>query len=271
MNDPVRTPTRHGVPVGGAGPDRPDIELVPRPDAGRVFTARRRVRWGDTDPSGRLRLDAAARMLQDVANDDTRDAGLDPSEPWVVRRTAMRLHTAPATGEMVELATWSGGHGRRWAERRTTITGDDGGLVESAALWVRLDPKTSMPARLDARFHEIYDEAAGGRTVGSRLRLPGPPEVADGLERRRWPLRSTDLDGLGHVNNAATWEPIVDEAVRRGLRPRYAELEYGAGIDPDDEVELMSERGDGPTGGTLDVWLVVDGMVRATAHLHDSV
>ena len=43
------------------------------------------MRLGDVDPSGRLRLDAIARYLQDVASDDAADAGLDTG--WVARRT----------------------------------------------------------------------------------------------------------------------------------------------------------------------------------------
>ena len=47
--------------------------LVPVPGRGRVYTASRRVRLGDADPGGRLRLDAIARYVQDVSDDDTRD------------------------------------------------------------------------------------------------------------------------------------------------------------------------------------------------------
>ena len=240
------------------------LPFVDLPAAGRTFAATRRVRWGDTDRTGRLRLDAVARHLQDVANDDTRDAGLDPAEPWVVRRTALRVDRAPTTGELVTATTWSGGHGRRWAERRTSLVGDGGGRVEAAALWVHIDAASGLPARLGDRFHEIYDEAAGGRSVGARLRLPGPPADA---EARPWPLRRTDLDGLGHVNNAATWEPVADALDRLGLRPTYAELEYGDAIGPDDEVTLRWHRQDAGERAVLGVWLTVDGQVRARAHV----
>ena len=40
-----------------------------------MYQASRRVRLGDASPRGRLRLDACARYLQDIANDDSRDAG----------------------------------------------------------------------------------------------------------------------------------------------------------------------------------------------------
>ena len=100
--------------------------------------------------------------------------------------------------------------------------------------------------------------------MGARLRH-GP--VPAGVDRRPWPLRSTDLDGMGHVNNAATWEPVEDELARRGLRPRWAELEYGDGLDPADEVELASLVA---ADGSLRVWLTVGGAVRATAVVHPS-
>ena len=66
---------------------------------------------------------------------------------------------------------------------------------------------------------------------------------------------------LGHVNNAATWAPIEDECTRRGVVPARAELEFPAAIAPDDEVILRSLL----TEGTLSLWLVVDGAVRASA------
>jgi acyl-ACP thioesterase len=54
----------------------------------RRFSARRPIRLSDTDATGRLRLDAVARYLQDVAADDVLDAGWAPDEHiWVVRRS----------------------------------------------------------------------------------------------------------------------------------------------------------------------------------------
>ncbi len=234
-------------------------ELVPLPERGRRFTATRRVRWGDTDEHRHLRLDATARYLQDIANDDTRDAGHDPMAPWVVRRTVLSVDRPVALGEVVTVTTFSGGHGSRWAERRTSIAGSEGGRVEAASLWVFVDPVSGRPARLTPEFHATYDEAAGGRQVSARLRHPAPPVDASS---RPWPLRATDLDGLGHVNNAATWAAVDDELARRGLEAAVAELEYPDAIGPDDAVALRSADGD---DGRLSLWLVVDDEVRASA------
>ena len=64
-------------------------DFVPLPAAGRRYTRTRPVRLGDSSPGGRLRFDGLARYLQDVSNDDTRDAAFENDMAWVVRRTAI--------------------------------------------------------------------------------------------------------------------------------------------------------------------------------------
>ena len=236
-------------------------EIVPLPAAGRTFTVDRRVRWGDTGPDGRLRLDALAR-------DDTRDAGHDPFEPWLVRRTSLVVHQPFVLGELMSLTTFSGGNGSRWGERRTHVVGDKGGHLESAALWIFFDPVSGRPARLSQQIHDTYGEAAAGRTVSARLRhdgLPGADDpVAEDVDARPWPLRSTDLDKLGHVNNAATWAAVEDELARRKVRVAgFAEIEYPDALELGDEVELRSVHDE--SGGVLHLWLVVGEKVRASA------
>jgi acyl-ACP thioesterase len=239
--------------------------MVSVPSTGRRFSADRRVRWGDVDRHGRLRLDAIARYLQDVANDDTRDSGHDPMAAWVVRRTAVHVISPPRLLEELTLTTFNGGLGSRWAERRTSLMGAHGGHVETASLWVFLDAASGRPARLTDEFLATYAEAAAGRTIKARLLHPAPPAEATG---RPWPLRSTDHDRLGHVNNAATWEPVEDELERLDVVPTWAEVEYGEAIDPSDEVELSSiVRPDGSVG----LWLTVAGAVRASASVLPAV
>lgn len=240
-------------------------ELVPYRGEGRRFSTSRRVRWGDADQSGRLRLDGIARFLQDLGNDDTRDVGHDPAAPWVVRRTLIAVQRPIRVGDLVTASTWAGGLGRSWAERRTTIETERGGLVEAASLWIFVDPASGRPARLTPAVLDAYEQAAGGRKVAARLRHE-PADDTDGeVDARPWPLRSTDVDGLAHVNNAATWEAVEDELARRGLRPVVAELEYGEGIDPLDRVELRSKVESAGDESVLSLWLSVEGQLRASA------
>ena len=217
------------------------------------------MRLADADPRRRLRLDALARLLQDLGNDDMADAGLDPSSPWVARRTVVEAARWPLLGERLVLETWCGGLGPRWAERRTSVRGEgSAAAVEVSSLWVHLGPD-DRPAPLPADFQAAYGEATGGRTVSARLRHragPGPDATA-----RPWPLRSSDLDVLEHVNNAATWQAVEDELWRRGVAPARAELEYREALDPGDEVVLRSEVAE----GSVRLWLTVGDGVRASA------
>jgi acyl-ACP thioesterase len=230
--------------------------LVPRPEAGRTFEATRRARFGDLDPRGRLRFDALARFLQDVSSDDTSDAGLENDVAWVVRRTAIALTVSPRFREQLTLTTFCSGTGGRWAERRVSVTGDCGAAIESVSLWVHLDPRSAKPLPLPADFHAAYDLAAQGRKVSARLQHPSdvPPDAV----RQPWPLRATDFDLLGHVNNAATWSVVEDIlASRPHLRvPLWAELEYRAAIEPGDQVELATTDSDDAEGPSTTVWLV---------------
>ena len=122
------------------------------------------MRLGDVTPKGRLRLDATARYLQDIANDDAVDGAYSDIHGWVVRRTEMWVHQFPLYMKDVSVKTWCGGYGSHWAERRTTITSDDGARIESAALWVHVDMQTMKPTPLPADFLQMIDEASSGRT-----------------------------------------------------------------------------------------------------------
>ena len=194
-----------------------------------------RVRLGDASPGGRLRFDALVRYLQDVANDDTRDAGFDDVMGWVVRRTEIEVRRFPVYLEPIALSTWCSGVGGRWAERRVHVAGEGGGRVEAATLWVHLDPDTMRPKVLPESFHALFGPSALGRTVRARLQHAEAPEDEDAVAARHtFPLRFTDFDVLNHVNNAVYWEVVEEElARRRELRaPLRAELEHRAPIEP---------------------------------------
>jgi acyl-ACP thioesterase len=225
------------------------VNLAPLPAKGRRYTATRTIRLGDAGIDGSLRLDALARFLQDVAADDAADVGLRDAT-WVVRRTTLVLAGRPQVGERIELTTFCGGLGSRWAERRTSVVGP-ASRIEASSVWVYVDDATARPAPLPSLFLEAYGEASGGRTVSSRLTLPLPAGEAG--ERRPWPLRSTDFDVLGHVNNSVYWAIVEDDPIPSGV----AELEYRLAIEPGTEVTLVVD-------GDLR-WLVSAAGVHASA------
>jgi acyl-ACP thioesterase len=243
-------------------PDAPP-DLVPRPPRGRVFEGRRRVRLGDVSPAGRLRLDAAARYLQDLSSDDTTDAALPDADSWVVRRTWLVVERFPGFREQLAMATWCSGTGGHWAERRVSLEGERGARIEAAVLWVHVDADTGRPRRVPSSFHGLYGEACGGRTVKARPTHPSaPPDGADA--GTAWTLRFTDFDLLRHVNSAAYWVPVEEVlADRRDLRaPLRAEMEYRGGLERDAAPRVVvDDRG----AAGMALWIVDGGRLAATA------
>lgn len=231
-----------------------------------MFRGQRPVRLADADPTGRARFDACARYLHDLSNDDTRDADLADDGSWVVRRTVIDVGAPLRYQERLDLATWCGGTGSRWAERRISIAGHRGGHVEAAALWVYVDLASFMPKRLHQGFVDLYGPAAGGRQVGSKLEL-APPADGDEVHERPWPVRRTDLDLLDHVNNAAYWcalEELVGERPGLVAGPHRATVEFAKQVDHGMEVTLRWV--DDPGG--LRAWWLVDGAIHASMALH---
>jgi acyl-ACP thioesterase len=201
-------------------------ELVPPPSEGRVFTDRARAGLGDVGPSGRARLDAIARWLQDAAFADLVDSGVADDGVWVVRRLRLRVERFPRFREAVAVATWCSGTGSLVAERRSTVRGDQGGLVEAVALWVHLDAGAARPRPMPAGFDAVYGPSSAGRHVRARLRHPDP---ADGAVAAPWRFRAADLDLADHVNNAVYWQALEEALAAAGApEPLDAEIEHRA-------------------------------------------
>ncbi|HLM31901.1 MAG TPA: acyl-ACP thioesterase domain-containing protein [Solirubrobacterales bacterium] len=196
-------------------------ELVDPPAGGRVFERTIRPGIADAGGDGRVRLDAVARWLQDIAYLDLLDAGFDQRGVWIVRRARLRIEAWPRFAEELELRTFCSGIGRFSAERTTTIRGGSA-AVESVALWAWLD-ESGRPRRFPERFVEIYAESAAGRGAPVRLRHPDPPPAAAGAS---FAFRATDIDVAGHVNNSHYWAPLEEELAEGDPGPLQAEIEY---------------------------------------------
>jgi acyl-ACP thioesterase len=234
--------------------------LEPAPDA-RVYRMQRRIRLADTSATGRLRLDAVARYAQDIATDDVADAGIDDGDHvWIVRRAAMEVRS-PFSGDdrAVRVATWSGGLGARWATRRTSIAGDAGGHIETETLWAFVHAETLKLSRLPPAYHAVYGNEVRDAAVSGKLLLPRQPPPDAGTVG--WPLRVTDVDILGHVNNAVYWEAVESELAAPDAFSGSAVVEYRQPIDLQNQVELRVQA----RAHDLLIWFVAGGAVAAAA------
>jgi len=234
----------------------------------RLFKAHRQIRLGDVEISGRLRLDALVRYSQDVSDDDTADAGLSDRMSWVVRRTTVDVFAPARLGERLHFKTFCSATGSRWAERRLSVRSKRGAYYEIASLWISVDSNSGRPRPLTEEFCSIYGSSAAGRTVSSRRCNPRPTGVSGSGNSTsgdggypawgNWPLRSTDIDVFGHVNNAAYWELVeaypMPESPWRGL------LEYESGLPPAESAKFQYRL----SSGGNQIWWFHDSKVAAS-------
>jgi len=212
------------------------------------------------DAGGRLRLDAIARYLQDAATDDVEETGWGaPAHLWVLRSIRIEVVAPCLDDQCVEISTWGSGFSALAAGRRWSLEGDRSGRVEVDSVWIHLGPD-ARPARIGVGF-DAYAEAAGGKVASTRLLLQAPPEDAP---RMAWPLRTTDVDVLGHVNNAAYWKAVEHQLHGRepDLRaPVRARLDYRHPLDLGENVELVEWS----ENGRFDLAFVVGDVAKAVA------
>jgi acyl-ACP thioesterase len=219
-------------------------EIVPPPKNGRMYSSRVKPGLADVTPSGRARLDALARWIQDVSYADMEDAGLAHLAVWVIRRMRIRVARFPRFGERFVLQTFCSGLGRMWAERRVTIAPEGGGEsnVEAVTLWVHLDTSGQRPTPLLPEEIATFEEAASGRRVTARLRHPRPHAVA---EQRSWRFRHIDCDLAGHVNNSAYLQPLEEDLLSDGQpEPERldVEIEFRSAAQPGEKLVLSDGR-----------------------------
>jgi acyl-ACP thioesterase len=216
-------------------------ELLAQTPGVRAFTQPRQPGFADCAPSGRLRLDAIACWLQDVAYADVEDAGLAQAAVWVVRRTRIRVARFPRFGEHFSVTTFCSGLGRMWAERRTDIArvGEEVADVEAVSLWVHLDVEHWRPAPLTAEEIDTYGGAPPERRVSARLRHRPPSPETEAASGTAWTFRATECDIADHVNNAAYWQPLEEELLAREDPDRFdVELEYRTPAQPGEKRVL---------------------------------
>ena len=138
------------------------------------------------------------------------------------------------------MATWCSGAGGLVAERRSTVRGDEGGLVEAGGA---VGPPRSRRRRARDRCPRASRRSTGRRrrvatcargcaTAASR---PTAPTAAP------WRFRAADLDLADHVNNAVYWQALEEE-LRRRRRARAASTPRSSTARPADVGEAAILR-----------------------------
>jgi medium-chain acyl-[acyl-carrier-protein] hydrolase len=165
-----------------------------------------------TDKHHHLTLFSIANCLQEVAGNHATSHGLgflgmrERGLYWVLNKLKINVLRAVTAGETVTIRSWVS-EMKPFSHRHFEILDADGTIVTTAyALWIPIDQTTHRPKRFET------NEMLTIKT-GSELLEPEKLRDLEGNWRRcaDRPVMFSDLDGVGHVNNAKYVSWIMDD------------------------------------------------------------
>jgi acyl-CoA thioesterase FadM len=188
----------------------------------RRLTRHYRVRFDEADAEGRLRPSGLLRYAQDIAWRHSEAAGFDRDRyderamAWVVRNILLSIRQQATHGSELAITTEVVGLRHVRVRRRTTIHGssldthglDGQPIAKLDTDWVLLTSE-GRPAPVP---EEIVRHFSTTDTFSrSRVVLPDPTRQATTVSTC---VRPSEVDPMGHMNNAAYLD-LVDDALAR--------------------------------------------------------
>jgi acyl-CoA thioester hydrolase len=179
---------------------------------GHFYIAQVRVRHDELDAFGRTHPSAYLRHLAQVAIDASSDAGFDArwyaeaGAQWLVRRTTFAVPRPWRADSELSVRTWVEDF-RRVRSRRCYEASEHGEAALTAQTdWVFVDVATGRPRRVPEEMEARFGMAAHAGRPRTAWRAPAPPPAPG---RSTYRVRWAELDALGHMNNAAYLDLLV--------------------------------------------------------------
>lgn len=209
-----------------------------------------RIRFDECGPGGSLRSSGYLRYAQDIARVHSERGGFgrdwygQRGLTWLIRATELDVLDHAGYGDELVVSTEVVGFRRVWARRRSefALAGGERRVASAVIDWVLLGPRGG-PVRVPAEITGLFGAGVHGTFTPLRVDLPPAPADAAALPLE---VRRSDLDPMGHVNNAAYIDYIeafaaaTDRWPALGGVPRRYRLEFAASAEPN---MMLTARG----------------------------
>ena len=223
-----------------------------------------RVRFYECDLYGHVNHANYLRYMQEAAFDASAAVGYDFERYdelgcfWLVLQTGITYFRPLTFGDTLIVKTWVSDFRRATSRRRYELrVAESGELVaEAYSDWIYIDGESQRPARVPPQMVAAFTPAAGLPPAAKREPFPEFPAPPDGVYCMRRRARWSEIDGAGHVNNAAYLSFLEDCAMEMmaaydwpaarmhaegfGIVAREYRIQYVAPALLDDELEVAS-------------------------------
>jgi len=170
-----------------------------------------RVRYYECDAYGHVNHANYLRYMQEAAFESSAAAGYDVARYQAINRT-WTIHESDITylqplayGDSVRVKTWVSDFRRIRSRRSYELYNALSGDLAARAItdWVYLDATSLRPIAIPPEVAEAYWPDGPPDEIPKRERFPKASPPPPGIFTMRRPVRWRDIDGAGHVNNAA--------------------------------------------------------------------
>jgi acyl-ACP thioesterase len=201
-----------------------------------------RIRFDESGPGGKVPGSGLLRYAQDMAWVHSEQAGLgrdwyaEHQLTWLIRALQLDISDEVGHGSTLIVSTEVLGLRRAWAQRRSEFTDAASRRRVAGAVidWMLLDGR-GRPARIPADILNVFSVTARDAIKPIRVNLPPTPAAASELA---FTARRSELDPMGHVNNAAYLDYVDEQQAHVGRVgalthvPRRYRIEYVGAAEP---------------------------------------
>lgn len=183
-----------------------------------VFERTFRVRHYECDTDGRLHPANFARFMQETALDASADAGYDISRyeemkrSWLIRESRFSLKRTLTYNDILLVKTWVHDfrrvRSRRAYEFRLAPTNEL--VAEASTDWIFIDTESERPTAVPPALISAFIPEGNLPQAPRRSKMPQTEPPVNGPFRMRRPVMWRDIDGAGHLNNAAYLAYVED-------------------------------------------------------------
>ena len=189
-----------------------------------------RIRFSETDASGRLSLAGLLDYFQDCATMHSDDVGLSVAElrrrrtVWVLSAWQVIISRLPEMGERVRCVTNPYDIRGFLGYRNFVLETEKGERLSIAnSVWGVIDPETGKPVRIGEDVPEKYGlgQALEMPYASRRIKVGGEPMP----DPSPLPVLGHMLDTNGHMNNAR-YVSLAEDCLMPGVSCRQLRVEY---------------------------------------------
>jgi len=192
------------------------------------------------DTNQRIRLKSLADILQELANNHAnfRKCGFEDMKSngkfWVLNRQVIIIDQWPIWEQQLHVESWISMMKGPFSLRHFAVTNMQGQMmVRASYLWTCIDKEKKKPSTIPDGDFPVIEKRAFEVPQPYKLKLSG-----DEISKNTYSVRDSDLDIIGHTNNASYLEWAANNIDRRKFDYHRIDANYTGESFKGDEISI---------------------------------